>query len=311
MIINKKEKKYFFKILGVSLFLTSFSSFSWIDFRPLYTSNYSVLIASGNITASDIQWDMWNPVNESAGWGGRTMTALATTLGSYKANFYMSSTANQWCPKNTHFTCLDSYSSPCSEAEINTAKIQAAEWVNSILSQNPRLTWSSLYDMGTEPSVPAGLSDVFQTHFQCRDTNPPQNWIRISSHIPYAVNPPVPVDKSVCSLGSDINFNFSSTALDVSGITSTKNLSLICTSGEAQNYQLKLIGNNVTNGRLNFNNGVSAQVSLNGTQVLANGSGIQLNNLKSQDIPVNVTLIGTSSLSGTSNALGVLVLEAQ
>lgn len=310
MIFKKIKNQFFFKTVGVFLFLTSFSSFSWIEFRPLYTSNYTTLVANGNISVSDIQWNTWNPVNETAGWGGRTMTALATTLGSIASNFYMGTSTTQWCPTGTHFTCLDSINSTCSESEINTAKNQAIEWVNSILSQNPRLTWSSLYGMGTESSVPAGLSQVFQTHFQCRDRTAPQKWITISSHIPYAVIPSPPDDKSVCSLLSDINIKFNSTELNVNGLSSTQALSINCTSGSAQNYQLRLTGNNVSNGRLNFNNGVSGQVSLNGTQVQANGAGIQLNNLTSSTISVGVTLYGTASVSGISNALGILVLDA-
>ncbi len=310
MTLKKIKNQYVFKAIGAFLFLTSFSSFSWIEFRPLYTSNYKTLVASGSISVSDIQWNTWNPVHDTASWGGRTMTALATTLGSIQSNFYMGTSTTQWCPTGTHFTCLDSFYSTCSESEINTARNQAAEWVNSILSQNPRLTWSSLYGMGTEPSVPAGLSQVFQTHFQCRDRTAPQKWITISSHIPYAVIPNPPDDESVCSLLSDINVKFTSTELNVNGLSSTQALSINCTSGSAQNYQLKLTGNDVTNGRLNFNNGVSGQVFFNGTQVQANGTGIQLNNLTSSTISVGVTLYGTASVSGISNAVGILVLDA-
>lgn len=125
--------------------------------------------------------------------------------------------------------------------------------------------------------------------------------------------PPIPeLTGSVCSLNSqNLNLGYSSTSLNVDGLTQSTNLNVTCTAGNAQNYELKLTGPNVTNGRLDFNNGVSAQVSLNGTQVQANGTGIPLNSLTSQTIPVSATLTGTAATSGPSNASGILVLEAQ
>ncbi|MDR2225962.1 MAG: hypothetical protein LBE52_08195, partial [Providencia sp.] len=102
-----------------------------------------------------------------------------------------------------------------------------------------------------------------------------------------------------------------STNLNVSGLTKSTNLVISCTEGDTKDYKLKLTGSKVTNGRLSFGNGVSAQVSLNGIQVQANGSGIQLNGLTTSSIPVSATLAGTAATSGSSNASGVLVLEAQ
>lgn len=123
------------------------------------------------------------------------------------------------------------------------------------------------------------------------------------------VNPPNP--KSVCTLNSqNLNLNYSSTSLNVNGLTQSTNLYVSCTSGNAQNYQLRLTGSNVTSGRLNFGNGVTAQVSLNGTQVSANSSGISLNGLTSRNVSVSATLVGSASTSGITNANGVLVLDA-
>ncbi|MEQ5149984.1 hypothetical protein ABN250_19680 [Providencia stuartii] len=124
--------------------------------------------------------------------------------------------------------------------------------------------------------------------------------------------PPIPeLTGSVCNLNSqNLNLNYSSTSLNVGGITKSTSLNVSCTTGVAQDYQLKLTGSNVVSGRLNFGNGVSAQVSLNGIQVQANGPGIQLNNLVSQTIPVSATLMGNASVSGVSKATGILVLEA-
>lgn len=124
--------------------------------------------------------------------------------------------------------------------------------------------------------------------------------------------PPIPeLTGSVCSLNSQqINLSYSSTNTNVSGLRQNANLTVSCTAGEPQDYKLRLTGTNVTDGRLNFGNGVSAQVLLNGTQVAANGTGISLNGLTSQTLPVSASLVGTASAPGVTNANGILVLEA-
>jgi len=128
---------------------------------------------------------------------------------------------------------------------------------------------------------------------------------------PGDLTPPGAGQESVCSLNSqNLNLSYSSSGLNVDGLRQSTNLTVTCTAGDAQNYQLKLTGSNTSQGRLNFGNGVSAQVSLNGTQVAANGAGISLNQLTSQTLPVSATLVGTASVPGVTNAYGVLVLEA-
>lgn len=125
------------------------------------------------------------------------------------------------------------------------------------------------------------------------------------------VNPPEENQSAVCNLNSqNLNLSYSAASLDVNGLSKSTNLVINCTAGDAQNYTLKLTGSNVTNGRLNFGNGVSAQVSLNGTPVAANGVGISLNGLTSQTLPVSASLVGTASGPGVTNANGVLVLDA-
>lgn len=124
------------------------------------------------------------------------------------------------------------------------------------------------------------------------------------------INPPAP--NSVCSLnGQNMFLDFNSTSLNVNGLSQTQNLSVSCTSGTAKDYNLRLTGSNVTDGRLNFGNGVSAQIYLNGTAVRANdASGIRLNALTSRTVSVRGDLVGTASGAGTTNASGVLILDA-
>ncbi|WP_272663242.1 MULTISPECIES: hypothetical protein [unclassified Providencia] len=249
----------------------------------------------------------------SAVFGGKTMTAVGNTIGEQESNMYASALGSQWCPVNTNFSCIrrNHGNSNCSESEEALARKQAVEWSNSILSQSPRLTWTK--DVSTtSTSIPPGLGRVFKTHFQCRDRTPPLNWVVITSYMPWEVNDGGTPNKSICSLNSqNLNLSYSSASLNVNGLTQSTNLNVTCGTGDAQDYQLKLTGTNVTNGRLNFTNGVSAQVLLNGTQVQANGSGIQLNGLTTRSISVSATLTGTAATSGPSGASGVLVLDVQ
>ncbi|VXD00462.1 conserved hypothetical protein [Enterobacterales bacterium 8AC] len=124
------------------------------------------------------------------------------------------------------------------------------------------------------------------------------------------VNPPPA--SAACSLnGQNMSLDFNSTSLNVNGLSQTQNLSVSCTSGTAKDYNLRLTGSNVTDGRLNFGNGVSAQIYLNGTAVRANdASGIRLNALTSRTVSVRGDLVGTASGAGTTNAFGVLILDA-
>ena len=259
------------------------------------------IVPYGSISHSDIDWAA-TLLNSSTYMGGYTMGAWALG-GNDFYNYYSYNVINQWCPVGTKFSCAGA-SSSCTADERLTAQNQAVTWINSIISQNPSL--------GNTIWLDIQASRVTRSNWECRDRTAPYNWVYFSMPVSVEVLPEIPTDKSICSLGSDVSFNFSSTALDVTGISSTKTLPISCTSGDAQNYQLKLIatGDNVTNGRLNFKNGVSGQVSLNGTQIQTNGTGIQLNNLTTSTISVGVTLYGTASVSGVSNALGILVLDA-
>jgi hypothetical protein len=123
------------------------------------------------------------------------------------------------------------------------------------------------------------------------------------------VNPPFP-SASVCSLYNSVSLSYSSTALDVNGLSQSASLGVSCTSGTAKDYMLRLTSSNVSNGRLVFGNGVTALVYLNGTAMDANGSGIRLNSLTTRSIPVRADLFGTASSSGTTTVNGILILDA-
>lgn len=124
------------------------------------------------------------------------------------------------------------------------------------------------------------------------------------------INPPAP--NSVCSLnGQNMSLDFNSTSLNVNGLSQSQNLNVSCTTGTAKDYNLRLTGSNVTDGRLNFGNGVSAQIYLNGTAVSANAAtGIRLNGLTNRTVSVRGDLVGTASGAGVTNAYAVLILDA-
>lgn len=255
------------------------------------------IVPYGSISYSDIDW-AGTLLNSSTYMGGYTMSALADR----SLWYWSTSIKNQWCPVGTNFSCVGT-SSSCSADERLTAQNQAIDWINSIISQQAKLEQDIYYD--------APADQVIKTSWECRDRTNPYNWVYFLMPMSVEVLPETPVDKSVCSLNSqDLNLNYSSTNLNVDGLTQNINLNISCTAGDAQNYQLKLTGSNVVNGLLNFGNNVSAQVSLNGTPVQANGPGIQLNSLTGQTIPVSATLSGNASVSGVSKVTGILVLEA-
>lgn len=124
----------------------------------------------------------------------------------------------------------------------------------------------------------------------------------------------IPPTISACFLdNANIQMEFASSTLNTDGKMAESSLYVNCTIGDPQDYQLSLIGlgGKVTNGRLDFGNGVSARISLNGTPLQANGPSINLNRLTSQTIPITAVLSGTAESSGVSNTMGVLILNAQ
>jgi hypothetical protein len=183
-----------------------------------------------------------------------------------------------------------------------------AEWVNQYISRQPIL----YFMRGVTPSY---------KYYQY----PGVRWMRFNCHLPTGkwiggtiktegaqiVVPPPQENISVCSINSqNLNFVFSSSNLNVDGLSKTSKLIVSCTNGNAMDYQLKLSGNNVTNGMLDFRNGVKAKIFLNGTQIHADGSGILLNQLTSQTISINAILIGSAIESGLTHTNGILILEA-
>lgn len=122
---------------------------------------------------------------------------------------------------------------------------------------------------------------------------------------------PPELNNSVCSLNAQqINMSYTSESLAVDGLRQDATLSVNCTAGTPQNYSVRLTGTNVTAGRLNFGNGVSAEVSLNNQLLTANGSAIRFDGLSSRTMPVSTVLRGTASSPGVSNAAGILILDA-
>ncbi|WP_272658879.1 hypothetical protein [Providencia sp. PROV148] len=184
-----------------------------------------------------------------------------------------------------------------------------AQWVNTtFFSQQLILAWYG----GIRPSYEFYDYPAIQwMAFTCM--LPDGMWFRgtIRTESTEIVVPPPHKDVSICSLNSqNLNLNYSATSLTVTGLMQSTELNISCTAGDAKDYQLKLTGSNVINGRLNFGNGVSAEITLNGVSVKANGDAIKLDKLASKNIPVSATLIGTANSSGVSSANGIIVLEA-
>ncbi|HEF8774682.1 hypothetical protein AB7179_11610 [Providencia manganoxydans] len=125
------------------------------------------------------------------------------------------------------------------------------------------------------------------------------------------VNPPN--KKNTCTLNDQLlNFTFLANALDVNGAKQNRNLTINCSNGDARDYTLKLTSSRVDqNGNLSFGNSVAAKIAINGTDISANSSGIELNALETTNLNVTASLVGVALTSGESSASGVLVLEAK
>ena len=124
------------------------------------------------------------------------------------------------------------------------------------------------------------------------------------------VTPPG-VTGSACSLDSQsLSLSYTSPSLAVGGLRQSMSFAVRCSSGTPQNYNLRLTGTNVSNGRLNFGNGVSAEVILDNEILSANGAAIRYDALTSRTMMLSAVLHGTASTPGVSNASGVLILDA-
>lgn len=276
-------------------FIPGFAATITIDMANY--KNYVTI--GGSVTVSDFSWSQ-GCGNQSGCDGGQYSEGpliAVNVVDTQGKNILLRYVNNDYPTCNQHYPDRPVY---WSAAE----KTSFAQWANSYLSSLPIYQIKDLFPSSIQSYR---LNAVY---FRCKS---PENGvalhIQLYPEVGEIINPPPIV--GACSLNSqNLNLNYSSNSLNVNGITKSTNLNISCTSGDAKDYQLKLIGTDVTNGRLNFGNSVFAQISINGTQVQANGLGIQLNSLTSRSIPISATLVGTASNSGITNANGILVLDA-
>ncbi|MBE0153034.1 hypothetical protein [Serratia sp. PL7] len=114
---------------------------------------------------------------------------------------------------------------------------------------------------------------------------------------------------SICTIDqSNLNVSFESLSPTVS-VSKIVPLSVTCGAGVPVNYKLSLTSALSDNDMLSFGNGVYASVSFNGISLPVNGDWIRLNQLLSGTKNLTVTLSGTASSAGVTNANGVLLLE--
>ncbi len=114
---------------------------------------------------------------------------------------------------------------------------------------------------------------------------------------------------SVCTfVGSNLSISFESLSTSVATVKSVP-LSVVCGTGEPVNYKLSLSSALAANGQLSFGNGIYASVSVDGSPLQANGDWIRLVGLSSGTKNMTVTLSGTASSTGVSDATGILLLE--
>ncbi|WP_447883093.1 hypothetical protein [Serratia fonticola] len=119
-----------------------------------------------------------------------------------------------------------------------------------------------------------------------------------------------PPSASTCTLVSLPPIPFSSGSINIAGMRRNEQLHIVCTAGVAIDYTVRLLANSETNGRLQFDSGASAQITLNGKNLVANGEKHVFPTLVTSDIDLGIELVGSASEAGVSTATGILLLEA-
>lgn len=200
----------------------------------------------------------------------------------------------------------------CSTVNPEIAKNLWVQYANSVTGR--RLTLQS----GNTPKPP---STVQQASFACYTTN--LRWdgrpLRLRQNVlsPSSitvVDPSnAPPNASLCTIASIPAITFVANTFEVTGTRKTETLHVQCSDGVPQNYTIRLLATSTSgsSGRLLFTSGVSAQISLNGQNLDANGEKHVFPNLTTTDILLAAELVGSSSDFGVSSAQGVIILEIQ
>ncbi|HFV9294093.1 TPA: hypothetical protein ACIAIE_003959 [Serratia fonticola] len=119
-----------------------------------------------------------------------------------------------------------------------------------------------------------------------------------------------PPSASTCTLQTLPLISFSSGSTNMAGMRRNEQLHVICSPGVSIDYTIRLLANSEINGRLLFDSGVSAQTTLNGKNLVANGEKHVFSSLVTSDIDLGIELVGSASEPGVSTATGILLLEA-
>ncbi len=201
----------------------------------------------------------------------------------------------------------------CANVAPGIAKDSWIQYANSMTGKPVPLAG------GSTPKPPSVVNKV---SFGCTANNilntvrqPVRMHVLLNSPGSIAIVDPstAPPNASFCTFTSLPAISFVASGFDVTGSRRTETLHIQCTEGVPQNYTIRLLATSTTTsgGRLLFDSGVSAQISLNGQNLEANGEKLIFPNLTSTDILLAAELVGSSSDLGVSSAAGVLILEIQ
>lgn len=190
-------------------------------------------------------------------------------------------------------------------------RLAGLAWINLMKGQ-PR-TWRSLSPL---PRAPATVNKIVWTcEIALTNSNGGRGYNAamrlLNPHDVPVVDPSTtPPSASTCTLVALPPISFMSGTRNVAGMRRNEQLHVVCTAGVAIDYTLRLLANSETNGRLLFDSGVSAQITLNGKNLVANGEKHVFPTLVTSDIDLGTELVGSASESGVSTATGILLLEA-
>lgn len=179
-------------------------------------------------------------------------------------------------------------------------------WVDQKMSQGVRMSSSN-------PTKYLANDSQNTTWIRCVIVGTPSKMMRLAwqpGDQSHTGKPPDPV-KPICTLGSDVVFDFKSNSLNVAGMQQQKTVPIVCSAGGlSADYRLRLTSSSASNGNILFGNNVGVSFMLGSTALPVNGNGITLSLTSSSSPILTATLTGTAISVGKTDASGILILEA-
>lgn len=302
-----------------SLLALSLGSFGSTLVIELNKVDRRSVIVQGNVGVSDINWDKYGQLE--VGGGARAPEWITLKSRAFDVSYYESRTSTSCAavvvcavpiPPTTPVNEVAVINRFCASHTVMEGRLAGLDFINKAkgVTRYLRNGWPAPIAPTTLESItwacePQLASDSGKTHTYTvlmSLLNPEQ--------VPVLDPTTTPPSASTCTLVSLPPIPFSSGSINIAGMRRNEQLHIVCTAGVAIDYTVRLLANSETNGRLQFDSGASAQITLNGKNLVANGEKHVFPTLVTSDIDLGIELVGSASEAGVSTATGILLLEA-